>query len=415
MEGKDIVIKHTPFKRDISRLPSEPPLNGVPHTAEESVFNDPAAVTASEAASQYMNNTTNSKQRDSIVADISQSDNVVQIMKYIKELSASSSERADKYDTFMAQIGKKVDAQRDRKNRSLLEKSELTIPDSSVTLVNRALRAAYPEYYGKVIPELHKVDLQIFKDDSIQNYLSQVGDEIRHPIMKGSRIVASDADFLTMPSLKEKPIFIRESFVRSMDTLSPLQLEALFAYFFIHEDLHRAPTSTVLTDDDAQVVLDVGFENIVHEINSTSDQVAKEELTNSLKQLKQYVNQHNLQVEVEGTIVKVYCEDEDGEMKQVSVGGYDLNEAIIEFLSSKPREVLYGEMRKSKDPEAEQLAMYLSKQEGIATSNIQTINRDRVIEKLGQLGLTTPSDIIEAYVQGDIPLKLQKTQAALSI
>lgn len=107
----------------------------------------------------------------------------------------------------------------------------------------------------------------------------------------------------------------------------------------------------------------------------------------------------------DGARIMLYCEDDDGPLRLIAQGGFEINEIITDLIASGPVDPLLNFIERRYDREIRDFAQKLVTESIAEYSNlfIQKGLLAKIAPYLEKLGLSTPETIIEAYLQGQIP------------
>lgn len=244
-------LKHLPFD-GIPRFPEEPPLEGVPTKAEESVFNDPLVVRAVELATEYTRPHTKRPQKESVIKQINNVPRSHQeTFKSVVQMLKDSISDSTKYDELLGRLDElAINPTTDR----LFDMSKFPLPESlkrefskrAIELVNRSFEMAYPEAYGTIITPLQVSDIRVISDAQLSEHIKETGRGLTHSYIQKQEDKSSETslfkvhpDYVVALQHKGRPILFSTSMLDELEKLPPTLNEALLAYLLIHEQLHR--------------------------------------------------------------------------------------------------------------------------------------------------------------------------------
>ncbi|HSX09339.1 MAG TPA: hypothetical protein VLF93_04245 [Candidatus Saccharimonadales bacterium] len=380
------------FERDALH---QSPLVGVPRRGEESVFNSPIVAESAGLVAGYMSPHANSKSRGTIVQEINrfcrEEDRRLGFQSHLQTLrhqagirpaSPDQELRWRRYTHLAETLGPQLRpyAYAFRTGLSFEEAfaDMATRPVSAevVDHVNQSLATAYPQAFGTAIPELRPTDALIIKEDDFNDMLFNSNDRsanVRVP------------SFFTLTNYPNKQTIISERHLRETHN-SPIEL----AFMLLHENLHRATQTTTVP-----VSPDDPFCRLVFRQNM-----------DDYSELDMYHGQgRDIYVTVNGAIINISAHNEEGRPIAAEYTGYDLNEAITEKLSHKPRMVLARSLRNRfyTESDADEYEERVEGSVGSGSSYREVDYIPQLDTLFGQLGLTSEADILQAYLMGDIP------------
>ncbi len=413
-------IKPLPFSRDIPRYESEPPLNGVPGTAAESIFNDPDLSESAGVVSDYISPTSNSNKRRAALERIRKMmedpGSRSTFNHYLSQLQGRSA-RGHDYEELLHQLKGTVDY-RGNNFPDFPEVSRETIPQRSIVLVNDCLRAVYPKEFGSVIPRLTTDVIRVMSGRKMEEYRQLLNRTAIHSVLRQpegaepagdspSYFSATKPDFMVMEDLPGRPIFFSDTMLKQIAHLPTYMKEVIVAFWLLHENTHRAARekNIAMTSTNYNQLYDLAtstLEDLELRLGSPEE---KEELSNWLNGLKRYVLYCEPLVKIEGALIRLFAKDQDGAMREMIRSGYDLNEEIVEILLQRPHENLYSYVRKTFTSwEAEALLPVFRDPENSKSSHVRRISSEEAKSYLETLGLTDGRDLLQAYAHGRIPL-----------
>ncbi len=289
----------------------------------------------------------------------------------------------------------------------LPERSRLNIPTKSIQLVNQCLKASFPQQFGREIPKLNPQDIRVITNGNWEDYFKARYAEAGH-----SKVIADAAempraaiepDFAVIPELPDKPIFFKESMLTHLSGVPKSAAEGLIAFWLIHENLHRAPKTRVITDLEDTNLVKIGISSDLKPIFMEEDSKARNELVEKFSNLGDYILSNGPKVRIEGAIVSVFCRDEDGKLKQIAGRGYDMNEHITERLSLAPRQKLLQMIKEDKSLTNQDWFINLLQGNGSASAKVEILDPQVANSYLESLGIVSDADLLKAYIEGQIP------------
>ena len=434
-QSNESIDKPFPFKQDIPRYPGEPPLEGPPQTAADSVFNDPIAIRILDLTRKAHDPHNNSRVREGIFKDarafLDLPERQKQALLYLKDLIASSAneERRKNYtrflentigdETFIHDTVEYPDPNSPdfsdllRQKLELPEQSGLVIPKRVFDLVNDSIQLAYPMGADKNIAPLKPQDVIVVRNNALNNFLQQLRTIEQN--QAGYLLLPRDTanwgnigniSLMTFPTYPGRPVIISDEYLRSQSGLPLSIFEYLVAKELIHEQIHRIAKRKIARDGVQKGLLELALSANIGPISEKeSEQQMEERIDNFYK----FIEKHNPQVQIDGGILLSYCEDEDGYQKQLWGLGYDMNESIVEQLSLKPRRHLFDAMRKDASVDnPEEIINILKENQGQGSVANGQIAYSDLRSHLQKMGLGSVEKLFTAYLNGDIPYLWRK-------
>lgn len=302
-------------------------------------------------------------------------------------------------------------------NLPLPSRGRLTVPSQAISLVNRSIKAAYPQLYKRDIPLLTEKDVRICSKSQMDSFDELMLSAQAHPLALACQAARNQHFGISAGSLNvsmktiserfDRPILITDTFFQSLVPFGELTLSEVLAFMLIHENLHRVGGQRDLViNTEEPIYTGVALAVRTSEIHFTANK-NKSFLQDQLDIIDEYASSHTALLRVDGALAQLYSPDEeDGQMKRLLDNGYDLNEALVEFISEGPRKKLFELIYKNHHPlEAAELVEVLNdNQNKTATMYAVRIPRDILMDYCRDLGLATEEEIVQSYLQGEYPL-----------
>ena len=302
-----------------------------------------------------------------------------------------------------------------------IEPSQFKIGLETIKLANKALSGSFPNYFGDHGYMLRQENVVVVKDRSSAAYhqlnsldkthsfrrqllseaVSDHPSEVREFSDKEGRAMN-----ITVRDIPGHPIFILESEITDLLNLrAPAEfkragLEIGIGHLLIHEALHHFVTEKEnIPVDQSSPLFKIAFNYDNNSIGSNP------ELKPILDQLVEYAATHNPSVRIGATRVALFCDDTDGQRREITESGYDLEESFVEVMTQKATTYLlkYG-AKNFPTPVVNAFRDMFEKSfksmDHYRAANFTSI----VMPYIAELGLNSLEEAIPLFMSSELPL-----------
>lgn len=299
---------------------------------------------------------------------------------------------------------------------ALPKRSDVSVPKNVFSLVNDAIKAAYPK---ASIPAFNERGVRVVNDSNCLKFVGEVEDRLIHSFL--GKIESSFSDksgdglaAAVMPFLPNRPIFITESYMESWQKSTRNISDIGIAYFLLHERMHQIGGQKVIPiNPEHKLFLQVGFADVLNKVYSQPEDL-RDQATQKYGELKDFIGDRDPVLMIDGGIADLFCRDGDGKIRKLLANGYDFNEGLAEYLAETPRAFLKVKISKSIAPRefANEMIRVL---ESTSSASVQRRSYEtKKIEKwMESLGFVSRAQTMNAFRAGLIPEKWQEKMPKL--
>jgi len=409
MELNNEVTKHIPFSQ-IARFPEEGPLAGLP-TAETTIFT-PYVAEILDGIQYYIdaesiqNTETKAASKARIVGELTELEDL-ETFKTIIDCLRENPNKTNQYEELLIRVEEAYAI----KHFPLPEKSKkIEINEFTINLVNKALKRSFPFEYGTIIPILRSEDVIVLSDKDYTEYSFQSHLKLIHSSnilgpkdYPGIKSSYSKMDMQVVTYLPWKPILVKESFIVDRYKSSPTKAcaDIIFAYLLIHEAIHR------ITSQRSHQLKYTPYESFIYKAffrGRLAGNPERKIVTDSTRRKVESSNVFGTNLGINGAIVSLNYVDKDSKLKRTEMTGYDINEAIVEYLSNIARESLVLDTQTEYPRESGAIKKTLRADDVSSVSIIHgeysTTKLRAYLRKIKLLGIR---DLMIAFKNGKIP------------
>ncbi|MEI6462383.1 MAG: hypothetical protein WCO33_01785 [bacterium] len=393
---------HIPFPQ-IPRFPGEEPLVGAP-TAETTIFT-PYVADILDGIQHYIE-ADKVGTKDHIVSEFSKLEDL-ETFKTIIDCLKDNPDKTAQYEELLARVEEAYAI----KQFPLPEKSKkIEINEFTFSLVHEALIRAFPSEYGTIIPILRSEDVIVLADKDYIEYSFRCHLKLIHSSnilgpkdFPGIKSTYSKMDMQVVTYLPWKPILIKESFIADRYNNFPTKAGAdiLVAYLLIHEAIHR------ITSQRSHQLKYTPYEAFIYKAffrGRIAGNPERKIVTDSVRRKVESSTVFETNLGINGAIVSLNYIDKDAKLKRTEMTGYDINEAIVEYLANIARECLVLNTKAGYPREARAIMKTLRANDVSSVSIIHgeyTTSKLRTyLRKVKLLGIR---DLMIAFKNGKIP------------
>lgn len=301
---------------------------------------------------------------------------------------------------------------------------KISVPNLAVSLVNRSLKAAYPNFYGKEIPVLKDSDILVVSQQGFDQFSDSIINKVFHPITHvydkkkeqetDKPLEQISSSMITFWDYPGRPILILERYMNEVGQFGNLVAAEVLASMLIHENIHRVPRVfdiPLKPEDPATKTIALSTQMTVSHL---LDENPQGESRKRLNELNRNIITRPAMLRMFGALAITYCLNEtDRRMRRVADNGYDMNEAIVELLAKSPRKYLMTEIANNhnNDGEGRRVISALEYAQGKDSSvRIQQYPPEMALNFCSDLGLRDETSIFRTYANSRLPVLHTRTK-----